>query len=78
MEMIVYSDGSVWKVIHPKQAMQVWKSNAFEMFRLYIDDEAEGQIESEEEVQEAIDKNIPIGIEVGCLTKEIIEELNLE
>lgn len=72
MDMVVYSDGFVFKVIHPKIAKQVWDSHAFEMFRLYIDDEAEGQIENEEELQEAIDRNIPIGIEVGGLTKEMI------
>lgn len=64
----VCEDGFVWKVLPKNEAMVLWNAGVFPLYCLYSDD-SEGQIDSEEELKEAIFKGIPIGIEVGYLPK---------
>lgn len=72
--MKVTRDGFVWLTVESeKEALKIWNSGIFTMFRLY-DNDAEGEIESGEEVMEAIEKGIPIGIEVGGLDDDWVRK----
>lgn len=63
---ITKEDGFVWKVLMTREAIAIWKTGIFSLYRLYEND-SEGEIESEEELYEAINKGISIGLEVGFI-----------
>ncbi|MHA1288773.1 MAG: hypothetical protein ACTSPB_15370 [Candidatus Thorarchaeota archaeon] len=49
-------------------AEKIWKSESIPLYVIY-DDDSESLIESEEELVEAINLNLSIGMELGFITK---------
>lgn len=64
----VLADGFVWLIISNEQARQLWKTEAFTLYTLY-DDDSEGMIETEEDLENSIRRASPIGIEVCFLSQ---------
>jgi len=64
----VLADGFVWLIVTDEQARQLWKTGAFALYSLY-DDDAEGLIETEEDLEDSIRRSCPIGIEIGFLSQ---------
>ena len=64
----VLADGFVWLVISSEQARQLWETQVFNLYTLY-DDESEGMIETEEDLEDSIRRSSLIGIEVGFLSQ---------
>lgn len=62
------SDGFVWLLVTLDQARKLWKANVFTLYRLY-DDDTEAEIESEEDLEMAIEQGCQIGIEVGFVSQ---------
>jgi hypothetical protein len=65
-------DGFVWLIVSHK-AKEVWSSGTFEMFILN-DDGTESVVESYDDIEDAHECGLPIGIEVGRL-EDIIKQL---
>lgn len=66
-------DGFVWKVLTKEEAQSFWRSNCVSLYKLY-DDDTEGEIESKEELNEAINASMQIGIEVEFITNDRYEK----
>ncbi len=64
----ICADGFVWLVVDHEQARKLYKADAISLYTLY-NDESEALIESEEKLEEAIEKDLQIGIEVGFLSE---------
>lgn len=64
----VHADGFVWLVISNEQARQLWEAQVFTLYTLY-DDGSEAMIETEEDLENSIQRSATIGIEVGFLSK---------
>lgn len=64
---ITRDDGFVWLVVPPDKARELWKADAFTLYRLYPDD-TESQIDSTAYLNETIDMGYGIGIEVGFIS----------
>lgn len=62
------TDGFVWLLITPEQARKLWKTDVFTLYRLY-DDDSEAEIESDKDLEEAIERGYQIGIEVGFISQ---------
>ena len=70
-------DGFVWKKLTSSETRKLFMANIFDLFKLY-DDNSEGLIESEEELEECLNDGVDIGIEVGFCheaDEEYIENL---
>lgn len=61
----VTSDGYVWSIV-TYAAKELFSSGALSIYALH-DDETETLIETHEQLREALDSGIPIGIDVGFL-----------
>lgn len=61
------ADGFVWLLADPDQARRLWKIKVFSLYRLYTDD-SEAEIESDEDLEETIERGYQIGIEVGFIS----------
>jgi hypothetical protein len=60
----VTKDNFVWKLLSETQAELIFASGLFSIYRLYYDD-TEALIETFDEIREAIEDELQIGIEVG-------------
>lgn len=71
-EMIVFSDGFVWKILSKDIAEQLWKSNMndFELFWVRTSDESEVSIESFDQINNAFSCGDYVCIEVGQLPQK--------
>lgn len=65
---ITEKDGFVWKVLAGQEAIAIWETGVFPLYRLY-DNDSECEIESDAELYDAIAKGIPIGLEVGFIKR---------
>lgn len=63
----ICADGFVWLVVEHEQARKLYKADAISLYTLY-NDESEALIESEEKLEETIEKGLQTGIEVGFLS----------
>lgn len=63
----ICADGFVWLVVDHEQARKLYKADAISLYTLY-NDESEALIESEEKLEETIEKGLQTGIEVGFLS----------
>ena len=70
MKAKITKDGFIWLVLDKESAIAIWKTGTAELFRLY-DDESESAIESDGQLEDAIETGTPIGIEVGFV-KDIL------
>ncbi len=70
--IITKRDSFVWRDISPVQAKEIFKCNALELYVIH-DDETESLLESEDELNFAIENNMLICIEVGRLPKKYIQ-----
>lgn len=64
----ICADGFFWLVVDHEQARKLYKADAISLYTLY-NDESEALIESEEKLEETIEKGLQIGIEVGFISK---------
>nr|DAY86330.1 MAG TPA: hypothetical protein [Caudoviricetes sp.] len=64
----ICADGFVWLVVEHEQARKLYKADAISLYALY-NDESEALIESEEKLEETIEKGLQTGIEVGFLSE---------
>jgi hypothetical protein len=64
----ICADGFVWLVVEHEQARKLYKTDAISLYTLY-NDESEALIESEEKLEETIEKGLQTGIEVGFLSE---------
>ena len=64
----ICADGFVWLVVEHEQARTLYKTDAISLYTLY-NDESEALIESEEKLEETIEKGLQTGIEVGFLSE---------
>lgn len=64
----VLADGFVWLIVTNEQARQLWETETFALYTLY-DDDSEGLIETEEDLENSIHRSCPIGIEIGFLSQ---------
>lgn len=63
----ITKDGFIWLLVTDK-AKEIFNSGLFELYRLYDDgSDAEGLIESMDDLNEALEQGMNIGIEVGFL-----------
>lgn len=62
------ADGFVWLVVGREQARKLYKADAISLYTLY-NDGSEALIESEEDLEGAIEKGLQIGIEVDFISK---------
>jgi hypothetical protein len=71
-EIIVFSDGFVWKVLSKDTAERLWKSNMndFELFWVRTCDESEASIESFEQINLVFECGDYVCIEVGQLPQK--------
>ena len=71
-EMIVFSDGFVWKILSKDIAEQLWNSdmNDFEIFWVRTYDESEASIESFDQINNAFSFWDYVCIEVGQLPQK--------
>lgn len=65
---ITQKDSFVWKILNQQEAIAIWGTGLFSLYRLY-DNDSEGEIESDIELYDAIAKGIPIGLEVGFIKR---------
>ena len=65
--LITFSDGFSWWDVTDK-AESLYESEAIELYVLY-DDETESLIESKDELFEAINLNLRVGMELGYIKK---------
>lgn len=61
------ADGFVWLVVEHEQARKLYKADVISLYTLY-NDGSEALIESEEKLEETIEKGLQTGIEVGFLS----------
>lgn len=61
--------GFVFLTVDSETAVKIWTVDLFGLYILYPDD-SEGLIESEEDLEVAVDKGELIGIEVGFINSE--------
>jgi hypothetical protein len=59
----ITKDGFIWLLV-TVQVKEIYESNLFTLYKLY-DDGSEAMVESIEDLNEALEKGIDIGIEVG-------------
>lgn len=64
IKIIERSDGFQYLVLNNTQVADIFSSDSFELYKLYNDD-SEALIETVEDIEEAQQKGIPIGIPVG-------------
>ena len=64
---ITREDGFVWLIVPTEKARKLWEADAFALYRLY-DDDSESMIESEMDLESAIEGGYQIGIEVGFVS----------
>lgn len=69
--MKIIKDGFVWKLLTAEEAEKLWDLDIFEIYKLY-DDDSEGLIETKEQLEEALGCGCQLGIEVGKLPEELI------
>lgn len=62
--MKITKDGFVWLTVNSDKAIEIWQTDMFNLFILY-DDDSEGMIESKVDLDNAIAREMQIGIEVG-------------
>lgn len=87
-DLIVFSDGFVWKRLSNEKAYKIWVSaenEDFELYKVRVDDESESLIESLEDLQDAFKQGHHVCIEVGKLPHRIdfkylrnLQELSVE
>tara|TARA_R110000796_G_scaffold59371_1_gene136796 strand:+ start:6327 stop:6566 length:240 start_codon:yes stop_codon:yes gene_type:complete len=63
---ITESDNFVWKVLTEQEAEDVISNGAFSLYALH-DDDSEGLISDESELQEHLEQGTEVGIEVGFI-----------
>ncbi|ECO3474186.1 hypothetical protein FX740_08910 [Campylobacter jejuni] len=61
---VTREDGFVWLLVPAEKARKLWEADVFALYRLYADD-SESLIESEADLESAIEGGYRIGIEVG-------------
>ena len=66
--MKVTKDKFVWLTLSNYQAKKVWEAEIFELFVLH-DDDSESSIDTDGDLDYAIETNSTIGIEVGFITE---------
>lgn len=66
---ITKEDKYVWEIISDEQARKIFASGEEEVFILY-DDDSEGLVESEEELEKAIMRDCIFGIGLGFVSRE--------
>lgn len=73
---ITKEDFYVWEIISDEQARKIFASGEEEVFILY-DDDSEGLVESDEELDKAIERGCTFGIGLGFVSreKEIMDEV---
>lgn len=72
--LIIFSDGFVWKRLSNEKAYKIWVSaenEDFELYKVRVDDESESLIESLEDLQDAFKQGHHVCIEVGKLPYSI-------
>lgn len=72
--LIIFSDGFVWKRLSNEKAYKIWVSaenEDFELYKVRVDDESESLIESLEDLQDAFKQGHYVCIEVGKLPYSI-------
>lgn len=69
----VVQGGWAWAELTKKEALSIWGTQKFEMFRLY-DDGSEGMITDDEDFLESLE-NFPIGIELGDCSIDSIHSM---
>ena len=87
-DLIVFSDGFVWKRLSNEKAYKIWVSaenEDFELYKVRVDDESESLIESLEDLQDTFKQGHHVCIEVGKLPYSIglnylrnLQELSVE
>lgn len=68
--LIIFSDGFVWKRLSNEKAYRIWASadnEEFELYKVRVEDESESLIETLEDLQDAMYQGYYICIEVGKL-----------
>lgn len=63
----VCPDGFVWLLVPERKALELFNAEAFTLCRLYPDD-SEAEIETQQELEETIERGYQIGIGVGFLS----------
>lgn len=86
--LIIFSDGFVWKRLSNEKAYKIWVSaenEDFELYKVRVDDEYESLIENLEDLQDAFKQGHYVCIEVGKLPYSIdlnylrnLQELSVE
>lgn len=86
--LIIFSDGFVWKRLSNEKAYKIWVSaenEDFELYKVRVDDESESLIENLEDLQKAFKQGHHVCIEVGKLPYSIslnylrnLQELSVE
>lgn len=61
---VTREDGFVWLLVPAEKVRKLWEADVFALYRLYADD-SESLIESEADLESAIEGGYRIGIEVG-------------
>nr|DAI00608.1 MAG TPA: hypothetical protein [Caudoviricetes sp.] len=71
-DIIVFSDGFVWKILSKETAERLWNldMNDFEMFWVRTYDESEASIESLDQINRAFECGDYVCIEVGQLSQK--------
>lgn len=71
-DIIVFSDGFVWKILSKETAERLWNSdlNDFEMFWVRTYDESEASIESLDQINHAFECGDYVCVEVGQLPQK--------
>ena len=73
--MKITKNGFIWKIV-TEEAKMIWNNDLYPLYVLYPDD-TEALIEDENTFLDLIAKEFEIGIEVGQITKEMYEKVNL-
>lgn len=69
-DLIVFSDGFVWKRLSNEKAYRIWvtvDNEEFELYKVRVEDESESLIENLEDINDAFKQGHYVCIEVGKL-----------
>ncbi len=56
-----------WEIISPKRAQELFKEGKTEIYKLFPDDDSEALVESEHDLNDAIDLGIELALEKPIL-----------
>ena len=66
--MKVMNDGFIYKLVSGKKAKDIFALGLFELYVVY-DDDSESEIESQKDLNEALENGYDIGIAVGNINQ---------